>query len=84
MTRGVAVNLVNVTKEMVYTIILFMLGFIPGLAIITTPLIFIIQGYFAGYGLMDFYLERYFSYGDSNKVVGREKIFAVTTGVILY
>lgn len=82
MTRGVAVNLVNVTKEMVYTIILFMLGFIPGLAIITTPLIFIIQGYFAGYGLMDFYLERYFSYGDSNKVVGREKIFAVTTGVI--
>jgi CysZ protein len=81
MTRGIVVNLVNVAKEMIYTIILFVLGFIPGVAIITTPMIFLVQGYFAGYGVMDFYLERYFSYGDSNKIVKREKLFSVTTGI---
>ena len=80
--RGLLVNFVNLGKELMYTIFLMVFSLIPGMAFITTPLIFAVQCYYAGYGVMDFYLERYAGFSDSNRIVQREKWFALTTGAI--
>lgn len=79
--RGIRVNIVNLGKEFMYTILLLLLSLIPGAALITTPLIFAVQCYYAGYGVMDFYLERYAGFSTSNRIVQREKWFALSTGV---
>lgn len=78
--RGLRVNFVNLGKEFMYTILLLLLSLIPGVALITTPLIFAVQCYYAGYGVMDFYLERYAGFSASNRIVKKEKWFAVSTG----
>ncbi|MFZ1703035.1 MAG: EI24 domain-containing protein [Saprospiraceae bacterium] len=80
--RGIRVNVVNLSKELIYTVLLIGLSFIPGFAIVTAPLLIILQGYFAGYGVIDFYLERYCNFRESNRVVRREWIFATTVGLL--
>ncbi len=57
--RGIRISLRNISKELVYTLILLIIGWIvPGAIIITTPLIFLIQAYYVGAGNFDYYLER--------------------------
>lgn len=82
MMRGIRLNIFNLIKEMFFTILLFLLSFIPGMVFFTTPAILLVQGYYAGYGVMDFYLERYSDYQTSNKIVFRFKGFAAVSGIL--
>ncbi len=81
-SRSVRINLRNLVKESVFTILLLIVGLVPGINIMVLPLIFIVQAYFTGFGIMDFYLERHFTFGQTIPMVYKNKWAAITLGMI--
>ncbi|MBW2937177.1 EI24 domain-containing protein [Aureisphaera sp. CAU 1614] len=77
--RGIRVNLRNLLMELLFTIPILLLGFIPIIGFISTPLLFLVQAYYAGYGNMDYTLERHFSYSKSNAFVRAHS--GIATGI---
>ena len=80
--RSVRINMRNMLRELVLTILLFISGLIPGLNMIALILLLLIQSYFAGFGIMDYYLERHYTYRESLSVVYRHKWAAIGLGAI--
>lgn len=80
--RGVRINTRNLGMELLFTIPLLLLSLIPVLNIITSVLIFIIQAYYAGFGNMDYTLERHFKYDESVKFVRSHSGIAIGNGTI--
>ena len=80
--RGIRINLRNLTKEILLTIPILLIGFIPVIGIFSTVLLFLIQSYYAGFGNMDYTLERHFNYKDSIIFVSKHKGLAVGNGIV--
>lgn len=80
--RGVRINFRNLTKELFFTIILLPFSFVPFMNFIVAPLLFLIQSYYAGFGNMDYTLERYFNYKESVEFVKKNKGIALGNGII--
>lgn len=80
--RGIGVGLRNIFKEIFYTVLLLIAGFIPGIAIISTPGIYFVQSYYAGFGNMDYFLERHYGVKESARFVRRYKGIAVANGAM--
>lgn len=80
--RSVRINTRNMVKEVFLTIFLLIAGFIPGLNLISIPLLFIIQAYFTGFGIMDFYLERHLTFKETLGEVYNHKYAAIILGGI--
>lgn len=80
--RGVRINARNLLLELLFTIPLLILSFIPGVNIITGILIFLIQAYYAGFGNMDYTLERHFKYAESTKFVRNNSGVAIGNGIV--
>ena len=80
--RGVRINLRNLAKEVLFTIPILLIGFIPVIGILSTVLLFLIQSYYAGFGNMDYTLERHFNYKDSIHFVGKRKGLAIGNGIV--
>ena len=80
--RGIRINVRNLTMEIFITIPLLILSLIPVLNIITTVLLFLVQAYYAGFGNMDYTLERHYGYKESVGFVKRHKGVAIGNGII--
>jgi CysZ protein len=80
--RGLIIALRNVFRELALTALLLLLGLIPGMALLTTPLVFVVQAYYAGFGNMDYTLERYFRVNDSVRFVQSNRGIAIGNGSI--
>ncbi len=80
--RGVRINIRNLSKELLFTIPILLLSFIPVLTIFTTALLFLIQAYYAGFGNMDYTLERHYNYNNSLTFVKQNKGLAIGNGII--
>lgn len=80
--RGIRVNVRNLTMEVFITIPLLVLSLVPVLNIITTLLIFLVQAYYAGFGNMDYTLERHYGYKESVQFVKRHKGVAIGNGIL--
>lgn len=80
--RSIKINLRNLTKEIIITLILLIIGFFPGAAIVTTPLIFLVQAYYAGFGILDYWMERHYSVGDSIDYIRDHRLDAVGLGAV--
>lgn len=80
--RGVRISLRNIVRELSITLILLLLGFIPGLALITTPLIFVVQAYYAGFGNMDYYMERHYGVKEAAEYVRQRRGLAIGNGAV--
>ncbi len=81
--RGLRITFRNIFREIFITLILFLIGLIlPFLSPITTALIFIIQSYYAGFGNMDYTLERYYNVKDSSRFVRKHKGLAIGNGMV--
>lgn len=80
--RSLGINLRNVWREILLTILLFVLSFIPGFGLLTTPLIFLVGAYYAGFGNMDFALERHFGYRDTIRFVQKNRGLALGNGIV--
>lgn len=80
--RGIRINLRNLTKELLITIPILLIGFIPVVGLFSTALLFLVQAYYAGFGNMDYTLERHFNYKESIEFVKKHRGLAVGNGII--
>lgn len=66
--RGVAIALRNMVIQLFFTVVLLLIGLIPGVGIFTTIAIFIINAYFLGFAMTDYAMEALkMSIGDSSR-----------------
>lgn len=80
--RGVRINMRNLMMEILLTIPILFIGFIPILGFASTILLILTQGYYAGFGNMDYTLERHFSYSESIKFVKQHRGLAIGNGIV--
>lgn len=80
--RGLRIAIRNLFRELILTVPILLLGLIPIIGIFSTVLLFLMQAYFAGFGNMDYTLERHFNYRDSVKFVKRNRGLATGNGVV--
>ena len=82
LVRGVKINIRNLFKELIITIPILVLKFIPIVNIFSTILLFLVQAYYAGFGNMDYTLERHLKYKDSIAFVRNNKGVAIGNGIV--
>ncbi|WP_420552984.1 EI24 domain-containing protein [Tenacibaculum aiptasiae] len=80
--RGIRINVRNFIRGMFLTIIIILFGLIPVIGIISTVLLFLVQAYYAGFGNMDYTLERHFKYKESIRFVKENKGLAIGNGIV--
>lgn len=80
--RGIRINLRNLGRELLITLPILLLKFIPVVNIFSTVLLFLIQAYYAGFGNMDYTLERHFKYRESIQFVRKYRGIAIGNGIV--
>ena len=80
--RGIQVNVRNLGMELFITFPLLLLKFIPVVNLFSSVLLFLIQAYYAGFGNMDYTLERYFSFKESLGFVKKNKGYSIGNGIV--
>ncbi|MEP0212229.1 MAG: EI24 domain-containing protein [Cellulophaga sp.] len=80
--RGIRINVRNLVKEILFTIPILLLGLIPVVGIASTILLFLMQTYYAGFGNMDYTLERHLKYKESIVLVRKNRGLAIGNGII--
>ena len=80
--RGIRINMRNLGKELLFTIPLLLLKFIPVVNIFSAVLLFLMQAYYAGFGNIDYTLERHLNYRDSIKFVRNNKGVTIGNGIV--
>lgn len=80
--RGIKINGRNLFMELLLTIPLLILKFIPVVNIFSAALLFLLQAYYAGFGNMDYTLERHFQYKQSTQFVRKNRGLAIGNGIV--
>lgn len=80
--RGIRINVRNLLRELLLTIPVIIIGFIPVIGIVSSVLLFLLQSYYAGFGNMDYTLERHYKYSESIQFVRRNRGLAIGNGMI--
>ena len=80
--RGLRIALCNLVRELILAVPILLLGLIPVIGIFSTILLFLMQAYFAGFGNMDYTLERHYDYKESVKFVKKNRGMAMGNGII--
>jgi len=80
MIRGIRVASRNITREIIITLFLLLIGLIPLITVFITPLIFLVQAYFAGFSNFDYFLERRTTVSQSVKYIRRHRWQAIGNG----
>ena len=80
--RGIRINLRNLFMELCITAIILIISLIPVIGWFTSLLLFFIQAYYAGFGNMDYTLERHYKYSESLSFVRKNRGIAVGNGII--
>ncbi len=80
--RGIRINMRNLGMEILLTIPILIIGFIPILGFVSTILLILTQGYYAGFGNMDYTLERHFKYDESIRFVKQHRGLAIGNGIV--
>lgn len=83
--RGMLVALRNMSIEAIWLLFLFIFSFIPVIGLLSVLIIFIIQSYFYGFSMIDYYHERHqYSIKDGIKYVRRHKGLAIGIGAAFH
>lgn len=80
--RGLLISVRNIFRELFFTLILLLMSIIPGLGILSSPLILVVQGYYAGFGIFDFWAERHYSYNSTVKYMKSNKGMLIGNGIV--
>lgn len=80
--RGLKIALRNIFRELGATLLLLLFGLIPIFTPFSTILIFVLQAYYAGFGNLDFMLERHYRFRDSVKFVQNNRLLAIGNGAV--
>lgn len=83
LVRGIRINVRNLAFELLLTLPILLLNLIPFLgSIVATVLLFLTQAYYAGFGNMDYTLERHYKYRQSVDFVKKNKGQAIGNGMV--
>jgi CysZ protein len=82
LVRGLVIALRNIFRELFFTLLLLVIGLIPLFSFFTPFLIFIVQAYYAGFGNIDYMLERHLRVGESVRFVRRNRMLAIGNGSV--
>ena len=80
--RGIRINFRNLGKELLITVPLLLLKFIPVVNIFSTISLILLQAYYAGFGNMDYTLERHFKYRESIQFIRKHRGIAIGNGLV--
>jgi len=79
-SRGIRIALRNVSRELFFTALVLIIGLFPIATVIAPFLIFGIQAYYAGFGNLDYLLERHYEANRSSIFVRRHMWLAIGNG----
>jgi CysZ protein len=79
--RAIRINARNIVHELGFTLILLVLSLFPAFSPFTSAAIFLVGSYYAGFGNMDFTMERHFNYRESVDFVHRNRGVAIGNGI---
>jgi CysZ protein len=82
LSRGIRISLRNLSRELILTVIILLFSFIPLIGLFSSLAIFFVQAYYAGFGNMDYTLERHFTYKESICFVKKNKGVAIGNGLV--
>ena len=68
--------------ELFLTVPILILAFIPVIGILSTVLLFLVQSFYAGFGNMDYTLERHFTVSKSIRFVKNYSGVAIGNGIV--
>ncbi len=80
--RGIKINARNLLRELLITLPILLLKLIPVVNIFSTLLLFLVQAYYAGFGNIDYTLERHYNTKESIAFVKNNKGFAIGNGLV--
>ncbi len=80
--RSLKISSRNLFRELLFSIPILLLGLIPFIGFFSLIFLFLMQAYFAGFGNMDYTLERHFSYQKSIQFVKENKGIAIGNGLV--
>ena len=80
--RAFQLSIRNFVVEILWITPFFIFSFIPVIGFIFLILIFLVQSYYAGFGNMDYTLERYFPYKRSLEYVRNHRGIAIGNGIV--
>ena len=82
LSRGIRINIRNLLYELLITIPCLVLSLIPVVGILFWVIGFLVQSYYAGFGNMDYTLERHFKYRESINFVKSNRGYAIGNGIV--
>lgn len=82
LVRGLRLALRNIVRELLFTLLIILVGLIPIFSPFVAIAIFVVQAYYAGFGNMDYTLERYYRVKGSVQFVRQYKGLAIGNGTI--
>jgi CysZ protein len=80
--RGIRINIRNLLMELLLSIPVLLLSLIPVVNVFTSFLLFLIQSYYAGFGNMDYTLERHYNVKESVRFVKNNRGIAIGNGMV--
>jgi CysZ protein len=80
--RGLYFAIRNLIKELWYTAWLFLLGLIPVFGLVAPVLILLVQAFYAGFGNLDYTLEKFYDVRGSKNFIRRHRLLAVGNGAV--
>ena len=80
--RGIRINVRNLFMELWITIVILIISLIPVIGWFTSLLLFFVQAYYAGFGNMDYTLERHFKFKESVAFVRKNRGIAIGNGIV--
>ena len=81
MLRGLRIAIRNIVRELLLTLLIVILGLFPALTLFSGIGLYLVQSYYAGFGNMDYYLERRMNVRETVDFVRRRKLAAVGSGL---
>ncbi len=80
--RGIRINIRNLGKELLIILPILLFSLIPIINIFAVVLLILVQAYYAGFGNMDYTLERHLNYTESINFVRKYKGIAIGNGLV--
>ena len=82
LSRSLRLNIGNLFRELGLTLMLLILSLFPVIGLISAPLIFVVQAFYAGFGNLDYTLERYYDYRSSKSFLHQYRGLAIGNGLV--
>ncbi len=82
LVRSIRITLRNIFREIFLSILIFLISLFPVIGWISSPFLFLIQGFYAGFGNYDLWAERHYTYKGTIDFMRGNKIRVSSNGLV--